>query len=260
MVEPLILLNKAEEGITILTLNRPQKRNALNIALMRELCSHFESAQKDHSVRVLILNGTGPAFCSGIDLKEICEPHLEEESALLITKSLTLIYQLPCVTVAAVHGAAIAGGAGIMSACDLVIAASDLQCGFPEVKRGLVPAQISAVLHRQLSWRSLRELLLLGEIVDANHAKSLGLINKIVPPAELMPEALRQAEKVLKGAPRAIRETKKLLNQLYPIDFEEDLNITTPYHHRARKSEEAIEGAKAFLEKREPRWNANVMQ
>lgn len=254
MGESNLLLHRMEKGIVLLTLNRPEKRNALNIPLLQAFCSQFETLQKESSVRVLILNGAGPAFCSGLDLKEIAEVQHEKESAALITAALTLLYRAPFVTIAAVHGAAIAGGAGLMAACDIVIAASDLQCGFPEVRRGLVPAQISAILQRQLSWRNLRELLLVGEILEAEQSKAMGLINKIVPPSELISEALQWAQKIVQGAPVAIRETKQLLEQLYPADWEHDLTLSTPYHHRARQSSEAKEGAQAFFEKRPPKW------
>jgi methylglutaconyl-CoA hydratase len=214
----------------------------------------LEIIQRDLTVRVIILKGNGPVFCSGLDLNEIADPNKEEESGWLISRALMLLNQSPVVTMAAVHGAAIAGGAGIMAACDYVIAASDLQCGFPEVRRGLVPALISAVLHRQIPWRSLQEMLLFGEVFDAEKGKSLYLINRIVPPGELEAETDKQAHKVLKGAPEAIRETKRLLEHLFPYDLEHDLKIAAPFHHRSRISKEALEGAKAFFEKRDPSW------
>lgn len=255
MTSSLVLVNKEHPGTVILTLNRPEKRNALNIALLTEFCVRLDEVQKDPTARVLLLNGAGPVFCSGLDLYEVSDPQKEEESARWITDSLKKLYQLPLVTIAAVHGAAIAGGAGLMTACDIVVASIGLRCGFPEVRRGLVPAQISAILHRQLSWRNLRELLLLGEIIDADKAKSLGLINKVVGSSEVMTEALNYAQIVQKGAPKAVKETKRLLEELYTGTLEHDLTLTTPYHHESRRSKESLEGAKAFFEKRDPRWD-----
>lgn len=254
MTSSKVLVNKEHPGITILTLNRPEKRNALSVALLKEFCIRIDEAQQDPTIRVILLSGAGPVFCAGLDLQEVNDPLKEEESAHLITDSLKKLYELSKVTIAAVHGAALAGGAGVMSACDFVVAASDVRCGFPEVRRGLVPAQVSAILHRQLSWRHVRELLLLGEIMDADQAKALGLINKIVPPTQVMAEALKYAQIVQKGAPGAIKETKRLLEELYPDTLEHALTLTTPYHHASRRSKEAVEGTRAFFEKRDPLW------
>lgn len=249
-----LLVSEVEKGILLISLNRPEKRNALNIPLLNQFCQVMEKIQKDLSIRVVIFNGTGPVFCSGLDLKEISMSHDEEESAALLTRTLKLVYESPFVTMAAVHGAAIAGGAGLMAACDIVVASSDLQCGFPEVRRGLVAAQITAILHRQITWRNLREMLFLGEVFDAEKGMFFGLINRIVPPEQLMQATLQLAYEVLRGAPNAVRESKHLLANLTHCDLDEDLKISTPFHHRARHSKEAAEGARAFLEKREPVW------
>src|SRR5512147_736213 len=115
MNKPLVLINKESDGVVFLTLNRPEKRNALNIPLMRELCHHLEQASKDHSIRVIILHGD-PVFCAGLDLHEAMDPAVEEESAQMISRILHAVYECPAVTIAAVQGAAIGGGAGLMAA------------------------------------------------------------------------------------------------------------------------------------------------
>jgi|694.fasta_scaffold30588_5 methylglutaconyl-CoA hydratase len=254
MADPLILTETKENVILLLTLNRPEKRNALNIPLLQKLCEQFEQLSRERTIRVAILNGAGPVFCAGLDLLEMREKETEEKSAELIGQTLKLLYQAPFVTIAAVHGAAIAGGAGIMAACDLTIAASDCRIGFPEVRRGLVPAQILPILQRRLAGGALKELLLWGEIFEAEHALTLGLVNGVVPYARLMEEALSYARQILFGAPTAIRETKELIERLAESSLEQDLEISMPYHHRSRMSEEAAEGARAFFEKRNPSW------
>lgn len=255
MNEVLVLLEHPHPGVAILALNRPKKRNVLNISLMKAFCEKIEALQNDPSMRVVILTGAETAFCAGMDLYEAADASVEEESALWISHSLRAIYHSPLVTIAAVHGAAIGGGAGLAAACDIVIAAEGTLYGFPEVQRGLVPAQIATFLKRQLGWHQLRELLLLGELVDIKYAQSLGLINHIVPPGALMSEALKWACKALKGAPGAVRMTKQLLTALDHPTIDEELLAAMSYHLEARHSPEAREGIQAFFEKRLPRFS-----
>lgn len=250
----LVLLHENDLGIPILTLNRPEKRNALNIALLTELCQHLETIQKDPSKRVLILNGTGPIFCTGLDLEEALDGSKAEESAIILTRTLSTLLHMPCMTIAALHGAAYAGGVGLAAACDFSIASEDLQMGFPEVHRGLIPAVIGILLHRQIPFRSLRELFYLGETLDAKRAQSLGLLNDVVSPATLFDSALALAQKLLKGAPQALKETKRLLTDLSYPHWDKDLDIAISYHQKARRSPEAEEGMRAFKEKRRPVW------
>ncbi len=254
MTSPLVIASKDEPGIISLKLHRPEKRNALNIEMMKEFCNLMEQIKHEQSIRVIILHGAGPSFCAGLDLADVANQDVEEESSLLMQKTLLLIRTAPQVTIAAVHGAAIAGGAGIMAAADFVIAASDLVCGFPEVHRGIVAAQVAVILQQEIAYHHLRELLLLGELFHAQRALEIGLVDQVVPGAELLDEALTLAQKILKGAPEAIRLTKRLLQELNPISLEEAFLIALPVHRQARHSVEALEGAKAFLEKRPPLW------
>src|ERR1041384_1973425 len=193
----LITTEQREEGITILTLNRPAKRNALN-ALLMETCSEaLEALAQDKSQRVVILRGEGPVFCAGLDLEEAFLPENAERTARLVARLLRAVYQLPQVTIAAVQGAAIAGGAGLMSACDVVVATQDARIGYPEVRRGLVAALVMSLLHRQVRERDARELLLLGELISSERARVMGLVNRIVPAEHLMDEAMSLARTVL---------------------------------------------------------------
>lgn len=255
MKQSLVLLHQEEKGIILLTLNRPEKRNALNIALMKELCKCFESLAQDHSVRAVILYGE-PVFCAGLDLQEAMNPtpSVEEESAQMVSHLLRAVYDCPAITFAAVQGAAMGGGAGLMAGFDYVIAAENTRIGFPEIKRGLVPAQIAPILIRQIEGRFVRELLLLGEVIDPERALFMGLINKVVPEKELLSSAKTVAREMLKGAPGALKRTKKLLDLLNPTRLSDDLMKVMPFHMEARQSAEAREGLRAFLEKRDPNW------
>lgn len=251
----LIEVNHDHPNITILSLNRPEKRNALSIELCMSLRAAIEETVKKNSQRVLILKGNGPAFCAGLDLEELLNKNLDEESSHLIADVLTQLYHCPLVTIAAIHGAAIGGGGGLMSACDFVVAAQNTKIGFPEVHRGLVAAQIMPILMRQVRLRDLRELLILGNLITPEKAAAIGLINEVVPQDQLLEKALKIAKQVLKGAPCAIFDTKLLLEKLHPNEFDKDLQEAVIFHKKARQSLEAEAGVQAFLEKREPIWD-----
>lgn len=257
MNQPLILVDRTNPQITILSLNRPAKRNALTIELMESLWRAIDETQRLGDQRAIILKGEGPIFCAGLDLMEAADLSKEEASSQFISKILTALYTSSLVTLAAVHGGAIAGGAGIMMACDFTIAAQNTIFGFPETSRGIVAAQIMPFICRQISQRQARELLLLGEIFDAERAKSIGLINRIVEHDQLMIEALNLAKLIIKNAPQATAKTKLLLEDMYPSDFQKDLQKGIQYHREARHSPEAKEGIAAFLEHREPNWKTN---
>jgi methylglutaconyl-CoA hydratase len=248
------LLIERENQITLLSLNRPEKRNALNIDLMKQLCEAIEETQQLKDQRVMIIRGEGPCFCAGLDLQEALDESKEKESADWVARLLQTVYHSTLITIAAVHGAATAGGAGLMSACDYIIASHETKIGFPEVRRGLVPAQIATLLVRQLNRRQVQELLLLGELIEAERAYEIGLINKIVSVIDVASEAIIIAEQFLQTAPLAVAKTKQLLRALYTPSLQSDLSLAMPYHHESRQSSEGKEGIKAFFEKRVPRF------
>lgn len=251
---PLVLQKRLDHEILILTLNRPEKRNAINIEMMEQLLSIIEEAHNDINTRILILQGAGSAFCSGMDLVEATDPELIDRSSELLSKLFFTIYTSRLVTISAVHGAAIAGGAGLMAVCDLVLAAEGTKFSFPETRRGLIASLVMAFLHRQLRERDCKELLLFGEVIEAHKALHIGLINRIVPLATLQDEAVLAAKSALKGAPKATCETKKLIEKMYPVPFEDDIRKTEAFHLVMRSSDEAKEGVDAFIEKRNPSW------
>ena len=250
---PVVLVEKQTPQITVLTLNRPERRNALTIELMSELTAAIEYANADVQQRVLILRGTGKAFCTGLDLQEAVkvEPHLTAET---VARTLFALAETRLVTIATVHGAAVAGGAGIMSACDFVIAAERTKIGYPEVRRGLVAGLVMTFLRRQLRERDLREVLLASELFDAERAREIGLVNRVVPSGELETEAQKIAASVLQGAPGAITNSKRLMEELWSTSVREDIERALRHHMEARESPESKEGIAAFNEKRPPNW------
>ena len=251
---PVVLVEKQSPQITVVTLNRPERRNSLTIELLNELISAVKVASDQPNERVLILRGAGAAFSTGLDLKEAADQTKAHATAEMVAKTLITLAETRLVTIAAVHGAAVAGGAGIMSACDFVVAAEKTKIGYPEVRRGLVAGLVMTFLRRQIGERILRELLLGGELIDAAHAKEIGLVNRVVPRDEVMNEAQKFAESVLQGAPNALAQTKKLIEELWSTSVKEDVDLALKHHMKARESAEAREGIAAFNEKRKPNW------
>lgn len=251
---PVILVEKQSPQITVVSLNRPERRNALTIELLSGLCAAINATSEQPEQRVLILRGAGGAFCTGLDLKEAADTTKAHATAEMVANTLVTISQTRLVTVAAVHGAAVAGGAGIMSACDFVVAAERTKIGYPEVRRGLVAGLVMTFLRRQVGERNIRELLFSGELIDAGRAKEIGLVNRVVAAGDVMSEAQKFVASVLQGAPDALAQTKRLVEELWWQSVKGDVDIALKYHLHARESDEAREGIAAFNEKRKPSW------
>src|SRR2546428_37089 len=251
---PVVLVEKQTPEITVVTLNRPERRNALTIELLNELIAAIKVASDQPHERVLILRGAGQAFCTGLDLKEAADARKAHLTAQLVAQALITLSQTRLVTIAAVHGAAVAGGAGLMSACDFVVAAERTKIGYPEVRRGLVAGLVMTFLRRQVGERNMRELLLGSELIDAQRAKEIGLVNRVVARDDLMSEAQKFADAVLQGAPGALTQTKRLIEEFQWRSVREDIDLALKYHVQARESREAREGIAAFNEKRAPNW------
>ncbi len=241
------------QNVLLITLNRPEKRNALSFEMMTQFIKKVENVEK--KARVLIVQGAGPIFCAGLDLKEASLPGGEEMLLPLVAKCLTTLYYAPCLTIAAVQGAAIAGGAGLMSACDLVVAEEKARFGFPEVLRGLIPALVSTLLRRQVPERALKELFLLGILIDAKRAKEIGLIHYVASKEEMMAEVEKLCRLALAASPKAITEAKKLFTEGLSLDLTKDLEKALKAHKQASSTTDGIEGMKAFLENRRPNWD-----
>jgi methylglutaconyl-CoA hydratase len=249
-----VLIEKQAPQITVVTLNRPERRNALTIELLTELQAAIKVLSDQPQERVIILRGAGAAFCTGLDLKEAADHTKAHATAEMVANTLIAVSQTHLVTVAAVHGAAVAGGAGIMSACDFVVAAHKTKIGYPEVRRGLVAGLVMTFLRRQIGERNMRELLLSSELIDAERAKKIGLVNRVVAPDDVMSEAQKFADSVLQGAPGALAQTKRLIDELWWHSVKKDVEFALKYHLQARESDEAREGIAAFNEKRKAKW------
>jgi len=255
MNQPVVMREFESDAIAVISLNRVDKRNALNMEAFRELCATIDETEKRPDARVMILKGMGPVFCSGLDLAEAADPDLVQQSAKLLAATLRRVWESTLVSIAAVHGAAIAGGAGLAAACDYVVSADSAKWAFPEVRRGLVPALIGAVLIKQTNRRQLLDWLLTGRGVDVRELQSAGVINRVVPSEEVIPSALDLARSILSGAPGVQRKTKRLLDELSGRPLEQLINHALADHLESRSSGEAREGVKAYFEKREPDWS-----
>jgi len=253
-VMPVVLIEKQTPHITVVTLNRPERRNALTIELLTQLDAAIKVASDQPHQRVLILRGAGAAFCTGLDLKQAADHTKAHATAEMVANTLITLSHTSLITIAAVHGAAVAGGAGIMSACDFVVAAERTKIGYPEVRRGLVAGLVMTFLRRQVGERNMRELLLGSELIDAERAKEIGLVNRVVARDDVMSEAQKFAESVLQGAPDALTQTKRLIDELWWRSVKEDVELALKYHLQARESDDAREGIAAFNEKRKPKW------
>lgn len=254
MDSELIKEERRAGGIAHLQLNRPDKHNALTTAMAEELTAKIRALREDEAVRVLILSGAGPCFCSGMDLKEAQDLTLAEGSAHAIMNLLREVYIFPKITIAAVHGHALAGGCGLASVCDFVLAEETARFGYPEVKRGLVAALVLTFAARQLSDRRLRDLFLLGELIDAKKAEEWGLISEVVPKGELKKRTEELAEAALQSAPGAVSHLKRLIEEFQQQNLNVDLQHALAIHKVMRTHREAQEGIAAFFEQRKPRW------
>src|SRR5437660_12569856 len=226
---PVVLIEKQTPQVTVLTLNRPERRNALTIELMTDLAAAIENAAADPVTRIAILRGAGKAFCTGLDLQEaaVKDPH---DTAKAAAHLFLVLAETRLVTIATVHGAAVAGGAGIMSACDFVVAAERTKIGYPEVRRGLVAGLVMTFLRRQLRERDLREVLLTSDLCEAARARQIGLVNRVVASDDVMSEAGKFATSVLKGAPDALAQTKRLVEELWWHSVKEDVDFALKHH------------------------------
>jgi methylglutaconyl-CoA hydratase len=251
MSDDLVILDRHSDDYATCILNRPSKRNALSMELMRQLCSQVEAIEAENKIRVLVLRGAGGVFCAGGDLREALDPMHGVEFAKMIKRTLLTLYYAPVVTIAMVQGLAMGGGAGLVAACDFAVADEKARIGFPEVRRGLISAQVMSVLVRKLKRTDIHDLLLSGESVDARRAMQIGLFHRV---GNMETETRKIVDQVLSGAPQALTMTKRLLDQLHPGSLRDDIEICMKKYLQAREGAEAQEGIRAFLEKRKPAW------
>jgi methylglutaconyl-CoA hydratase len=248
-----------EERWAWIHLNRPERRNALNNELLNELGQALEALEARAEVRVVIVTGEGKAFCSGLDLEELQRMHQKsfEESladSRLYAGLLKRIYRYPKPVIAALNGPAIAGGCGLASVCDLVVAARSARLGYTEAKIGFVGAIVSYFLVRKAGERAARDLLLTARLVDAEEACRIGLVNEVVDDRDLLARVRQLAQQLSTNSTQSIRASKALLARIASSDLDEALDHACELNARSRSSADCIEGVAAFLEKRPPKW------
>ncbi len=240
-------------------LNRPGVHNAFNAVMIGELRDAVRALGADDAVRVVVLSGQGKSFCAGADLnwmREIIAYSYEQNlgESLELAEFLYDLYALPKPTIARVNGAAIGGGAGFLSACDIAVASADAQFGLSEVKIGLVPACIAPYVLRRTGESRARRLFLTGERFDARRAAEIGLVDEAATPAELDGRVDDIVGRLLSSGPEALASAKELLRRVPGMSFEEVKRFTAEMIAGLRVSREGQEGMASFLEKRKPRW------
>jgi methylglutaconyl-CoA hydratase len=253
------LLVNLSDSVATVTLNRPEKKNALNDTLVSELSQVLDDLSEDKSTKVLIVQGAGDAFCSGADLgylKVLKDYSIDEnlKDSETLAKLFLKIYEFPKITISKVNGPAIAGGCGLATVCDFVFATENSKFGYPEVKIGFVAAIVSAFLIRQIGERRARELLLTGDILNAQQAFSFGLINKVLSNNEIDSYIAHFVNKMMRNSPQAIKRTKLIIND---FSFEEPANVLdklAKINAEFRQTSDFSEGVNSFLEKRKPNW------
>lgn len=249
-----------KDAVSVLTLNRPSVKNALSTQMIEEIHDCLQKIQTDSHVRLLILKAHGSHFCAGADLNDMQRMiHLtqeeNEQDALLLAQMLQTLAELPLVTLAIIHGPAYGGGVGLVSCCDIAIATPEAHFCLSEVKLGLIPAVISPYVLAAIGSRQARRYFLTAEIITAEQAKQIGLVHDIVTASELLALESKLTKTILKNAPQAIADAKKLIRTI-PLYHQDQalLSFTAKWIAAKRVSEEGQEGLNAFLEKRNPRW------
>jgi methylglutaconyl-CoA hydratase len=246
--------------VATLTLNRPEKRNAISTPMIEDLVAALGAAEADKSVRVVILTGAGKAFCSGMDLetlqalaKQTAEQNLADSRRM--AKMFQLVYSFPKPLITAVNGAAIAGGCGLATLSDFTLAVPEAKFGYTEVRIGFIPALVSVMLRRQVGEKRARDLLLSGRIIDAAEAFRLGLVTEITPPDGLMKRAREVANTLLEASPTSLALTKRLLLRYDEEQLRRELELATQENAQIRATDDFREGLASFLEKRPPKWS-----
>lgn len=249
-----------EERVGTITLNRPEKRNALNQEMVNALKEAFTRAANDPLVKVIVLRGNGDAFCAGADLGYLQQlQHFSYEENLADSRNLMelyyLIYTLPKIVIARVEGHALAGGSGLVTVCDMAYAVPEAKFGYTEVRIGFIPALVSTFLIRKLGEGKARELLLTGRIIAAAEAAALGMINRVVSREAMDAEVKALTGQLINNASaQSLAATKRLLDQVQGRPLVEALEAAARENAAARATEDCKRGIAAFLEKKEMTW------
>lgn len=245
--------------ICVLTLNDPQRRNPLSPELVVELLEALDVAEKDPNLRAVVLTGAGSAFSAGADLEFLrnvattgAEANYSHSRELM--RLFHRVYTFPKPTIAAINGPAVAGGAGLATACDLAVMSERAVVGYTEVKIGFVAALVGVILVRNVGEKHAKELLLTGKLVSAQEALRMGLVNRLVPQESVLDEALSLATEVIANAPSSLSLSKELLNALPGMGLEDGFRLATIANAWVRETGDLAEGITAFFEKRPPQF------
>jgi methylglutaconyl-CoA hydratase len=257
MKYPTLRLERAGPIFTI-TLSRPERRNAISRQMIAELLAALEEARAQ-GARAVILTGEGKAFCAGMDLEDLrsiagqpFEQHLDDARGMADFFYGIYSYSLPLI--AAVNGAAMAGGTGIATLADFTLAVPGAQFGYTEVRIGFLPAVVSVFLRRQVGDKRSRDLLLSARVFHAEEAHAMGLVTRIVPAEVLLPQAHELAESLVAWSPTSLGITKRLMRQAQEAEIRHELELAVRESAEIRQTADFREGLSAFLEKRPAKW------
>ena len=245
-------------AVATITLNRPEKRNAISFELIDDLLRALDEVAKSQAI-VLILTGAGKAFSSGMDLDNLKSllgrtPEQTLQDSQMMVQLFRSLYEFPKVTIAAVNGAAIAGGTGLALLCDFTLAVPDAKFGYTEVRIGFVPAIVSSILVWQVGHKIARDLLLSGRLFEAAEAHRFGLVNEVVASEKLMARVRELAAQLIENSPSSMVATKRLINGFIASQLDEQIAEAIENNARIRMTADFREGISSFLEKRKPHW------
>jgi methylglutaconyl-CoA hydratase len=250
---------QCDDKVATIALTVPEKRNAISAQMIADLLGALDQAEAT-TVRVVILTGAGKAFCAGMDLNELQNlakqtPQKNLEDARRMTKLLYRLYTFPKPLIAAVNGPAIAGGCGLVTVADFILAVPEAKFGYTEVRIGFTAALVSVFLRRRIGETHVRDLLLTGRIIDAAEAYRFGLVTEVVPAESLMDRARETAAQLIAASPTAVAQTKKLLLSFDQAAIRAELEVAIATNADIRSTPDFREGITSFLEKRPPTWS-----
>jgi len=249
-----VTLYAVRKGAAWITMNKPESRNSLSSALIAEMYQHLAAANEDDTARCIVITGNGPAFCSGADLKGSPGKTLTGGREVSYPELLAAIQDSPKPVLAAINGAAFAGGLGLVGAVDISIAADHAQFSFSEVRIGVIPAVISVVCLPKLGRHHGMKLFLTGERFTAQRAVEMGFVHRAVPSDQLAAAVQEEVDMIRLGGPIAVVECKKLVRRVPQWSREEGFKETAPWSARLFAAPEGAEGMAAFREKRKASW------
>ncbi|MGH9341007.1 MAG: enoyl-CoA hydratase/isomerase family protein [Acidobacteriota bacterium] len=243
----------------ILTLNRPEVRNAISMELIARFEEVLNEVERREDIAAIVLTGEGKAFSAGADIGELRETASQpveknRAASLRFMNFFRRLYEFPKPVIAAVNGPAMGGGCGLVTVCDMVVAAKEAVFAYPEVKIGFIPALVAVFLLRACGEKRARELLLTGRTFTAREARDFGLVNEVVSADRLLSRALELGQELARGGPAAMAQAKRLIHEVQGLSLNEALALAAHFNALVRTSEEFQEGVSAFLEKRSPSW------